>query len=106
MRQVCRRHPRVELAIIDLFKVRSDYKSIQNAKIEMSMPAEAVTIKVMGSIVWSKEVYDEQGRTVALGIRFEQMSPQLSGLLIVFANLLNTSSSHSAASGDIAAKPR
>jgi len=156
MRQVCRRHPRVELAIIDLFKVRSEkenmealrsvrkanrhhlplkmnlkiwpgsaghyglildglcrdisvdglcivldakyanvssiYKSIQNAKIEMSMPAEAVTIKVLGSIVWSKDVYDEQGRTVALGIRFEQMSPQMSGLLMVFANLLNTSS--------------
>jgi CRP-like cAMP-binding protein len=156
MRQVCRRHPRIELAIIDLFKVRSEredmealrsvrkadrhrlplkmnlkiwpgsaghyglildglcrdisvdgmcivldakyanvssiYKSIQNAKIEMSMPSEAVTIKVLGSIVWSEEVYDEQGRTVALGIRFEEMSPQMSGLLMVFANLLNTNS--------------
>ncbi|MBT8331184.1 MAG: cyclic nucleotide-binding domain-containing protein [Deltaproteobacteria bacterium] len=156
MRQICRRHPRVELAIIDLFKVRSEkedmaalrsvrkadrhrlphkmnlkiwpgsadhyglildghcrdisidgvcivldakyanvssiYKSIQNAKIEMSMPSEALTIKVLGSIVWSKEVYDEQGKTVALGIRFEQMSPQMSGLLMVFANLLNTRS--------------
>ena len=156
MRQVCRRHPRIELAIINLFKVRSEkenllslqsvrkadrhrlplkmnlkiwpgsaghyglildgfcrdisvdgmcivldakyanvssiYKSIQNAKIEMSMPSEAVTIKVLGSIVWSKEVYDEQGRTIALGIRFEEMSPQMSGLLMVFANLLDTSS--------------
>ncbi len=156
MRQICRRHPRVELAIIDLFKVRSEkegmealrsvrkadrhrlplkmnlkiwpgsadhyglildghcrdisvdgvcivldakyanvssiYKSIQNAKIEMSMPSEALTIKVLGSIAWSKEVYDEQGRTVALGIRFEQMSPQMSGLLMIFANLLNTRS--------------
>jgi CRP-like cAMP-binding protein len=156
MRQVCRRHPRIELAIIDLYKVRaakedmealrsvrkadrhclplkmnlkiwpgsdshyglildglcrdisidgmcivldpkyanvsSVYKSIQNAKIEMALPSEAVTIKVLGSIVWSKEVYDEQGRTVALGIRFEEMSPQMSGLLMVFANLLNTSS--------------
>ena len=156
LRQVCRRHPRIELAIINLFKVRSEkenllslqsvrkadrhrlplkmnlkiwpgsaghyglildgfcrdisvdgmcivldakyanvssiYKSIQNAKIEMSMPSEAVTIKVLGSIVWSKEVYDEQGRTIALGIRFEEMSPQMSGLLMVFANLLDTSS--------------
>jgi hypothetical protein len=58
----------------------------------MALPSEAVTIKVLGSIVWSKEVYDEQGRTVALGIRFEEMSPQMSGLLMVFANLLNTSS--------------
>lgn len=54
--------------------------------------SEAVTIKVLGSIVWSKEVYDENGKTIALGIRFEEMSPQMSGLLMVFANLLNTSS--------------
>ncbi len=155
LRQVCRRHPRIELAIIDLFKVRSEkedmealrsvrradrhqlplkmnlkiwpgtaghyglildglcrdisvdgmcivldakyanvssiYKSIQNAKIEISMPSEAMTINVLGSIVWSRDVYDEQHRTVALGIRFEEMSPQMSGLLMVFANLLNTS---------------
>lgn len=155
LRRVCRRHPRIELAIIDLFKVRSEkedikdlrsvrkanrhrlplkmnlkiwpgsaghyglildglcrdisvdgmcivldakyanvssiYKSIQNAKIEISMPAEAVTINVSGSIAWSKEVYEAQERTVALGIRFEEMSPQMSGLLMVFANQLNRS---------------
>ena len=156
LRQVCRRHPRLELAIIDLFKVRSEkedmetlravrrtnrqklpfqmnlkiwpgadghyglildglcrdisvdgmcivldakyanvpsmFKSIQNAKIEISMPSEAMTINVLGSIVWSKEVYIDQERTFALGIRFEEMSPQMSGLLLVFANLINKSS--------------
>ncbi len=156
LRQVCRRHPRLELAIIDLFKVRSEkeepetlravrradrqklpvqmnlkiwpgtgghyglildglcrdisvdgmcivleskyanvpsmFKSIQNAKIEISMPAEAMTINVLGSIVWSKEVNDGQDRTFALGIRFEEMSPQMSGLLVVFANLMNKTS--------------
>ncbi len=156
LRQVCRKHPKIELALIDLFKVRSEkqdiealravrkadrhklpikmnlkiwpgtaghyglildglcrdisidgmcivldakyanvssiYKSIQNAKIEMSMPSEAMTINVLGSIAWSKEIFDEQQqRTVALGIRFEEMSPQMSGLLMVFANLLNES---------------
>ena len=156
LRQVCRKHPRMELALIDLFRVRSEkedlealrsvrkadrhklpikmnlkiwpgsaghyglildglcrdisvdgmcivldakyanvssiYKSIQNAKIEMSMPSEAMTVNVLGSIAWSKEIYNEQQqRTVALGIRFEQMSPQMSGLLMVFANLLNDS---------------
>ncbi len=155
LQQVCRRHPRFELAIIDLFKVRSEkedmetlravrradrqklpvqmnlkiwpgtddhyglildglcrdisvdgmcivldtryanmpymFQRIQNAKIEISMPSEAMTINVLGSIVWSKEVYDEQGRTFALGIRFEEMSPQMSGLLVVFANLMNKS---------------
>ncbi len=157
LRQVCQRHPRAELAIIDLFRVRSEkedmealrsvrradrhklplkmnlkiwpgtaghyglildglcrdisldgmcivldakyanvsfiYKSIQNSKIEISMPSEAMSINVMGSIAWSKEVYDDQQRTVALGIRFEEMSPQMSGLLMVFANLLKSGES-------------
>ena len=69
--------------------VPSIYKNIKNAKIEISMPSQALTIKVLGSIVWSNEVYHEEQRTMALGIRFEEMSPQMSGLLVVFANVLN-----------------
>jgi len=72
--------------------VSSIYKNIKNAKIEISMPSKAMTINVLGSIVWSNEVYHEEQRTVALGIRFEEMSPQMSGLLVVFANTLNQTS--------------
>jgi hypothetical protein len=68
------------------------YKNIKNAKIEISMPSEAMTINVLGSIVWSNEVYHEEQPTVALGIRFEEMSPQMSGMLVVFANTLNQTS--------------
>jgi CRP-like cAMP-binding protein len=153
---MCQRHARIELAIIDLFKVRSNkeevealravrkanrhklpvkmnlkiwpgtagyyglildgksrdisvdgmcivldakyanvptiYKNIKNAKIEISMPSEAMTVNVLGSIVWSHEVYQEEQRSMALGIRFEEMSPQMSGLLVVFANTLNQTS--------------
>ena len=53
------------------------------------MPSGAMTINVVGSIVWSNEVYYDKQRTMALGIRFEEMSPQTSGLLVVFANMLN-----------------
>ena len=151
--QLCRRHNPIELAIIDLLKVRSNqdkvevrravrkadrhklpvkthlkiwpgtagyyglildgtsrdisvdgmcivldakhadvpsiYKSIKNAKIEISLPSEAMTVNVLGSIVWSNEVYQKEQRSLALGIRFEEMSPQMSGMLVVFANMLN-----------------
>jgi hypothetical protein len=154
LRQICRRHPCIELALIDLFKVRSEkegievfrsvrradrhklplkmnlkiwpgtgghyglildgrcrdisvdgmcivldakyanvssiYKSIENAKIEISLQSEAMTINVLGVIAWSQEIIEAQQQTVALGIRFEEMSPQMSGLLMVFANLLNS----------------
>ena len=69
--------------------VSSIYKSIENAKIEISLQSEAMTINVLGVIAWSREIIVEQQQTVALGIRFEEMSPQMSGLLMVFANLLN-----------------
>ena len=72
--------------------VPSIYKNIKNAKIEISMPSEAMTVNVVGSIVWSNEVYQEEQRTVSLGIRFEEMSPQMSGMLVVFANILNKTS--------------
>jgi hypothetical protein len=51
-----------------------------------------MTLNVLGSIVWSNEVYQDEQRTMALGIRFEEMSPQMSGLLVVFANTLNQTS--------------
>jgi CRP-like cAMP-binding protein len=65
------------------------YKSIKNAKIEISLPGEAMTINVTGTIVWNKEVVFEGAKTVALGIQFEEMSPKLSGLLVVFADMLS-----------------
>lgn len=65
------------------------YKSIKNAKIEISLPGEALTISVTAAIAWSKEVYHEGEKTVALGIEFEDMSPKLSGLLVVFADILS-----------------
>lgn len=68
------------------------YKSIKNARIEISLPSEALTINVSGAIVWNKEVYFRGERTVALGIQFEDMSPKLSGLLVVFADMLSDKS--------------
>ena len=69
--------------------VPSIYKSIKNARIEISLPSGAMTVNVLGSIVWSNEVYQKEQRSLALGIRFEEMSPQMSGMLVVFANMLN-----------------
>jgi hypothetical protein len=68
------------------------YKSIKNARIEISLPGEALTINVSGAIVWNKEVYYQGQQTVALGIQFEDMSPKLSGLLVVFADILSDDS--------------
>lgn len=56
--------------------------------ISMSPPSDAMTLNVKGVIVWSRMITTETEYSRALGIQFNQMSPNLSGLLLVFADNL------------------
>jgi hypothetical protein len=67
------------------------YRDIKNCRIQISMVSEAMTISVLGKIVWSKEVVFEGEKSVALGIQYQNMTPKLSGLVVVFADLLKGS---------------
>ena len=69
----------------------SVYEQFQNAQIQISLPSEALTISVSGNIVWSNEVKYEGEKTVALGIQFDEMTPKLSGMLVVFADIIRDS---------------
>lgn len=68
--------------------VPSMYQDIKNVHIQMSMPGDAMRISVAGQIVWSKQLDAGDKKTVALGIQYKNMTPKLSGLLVVFADLL------------------
>jgi len=48
-----------------------------------------MSVSVSGKIVWCKEVAVEAEKTVALGIQYLNMAPKLSGLLVVFADILH-----------------
>lgn len=63
--------------------------ALSNADIQINIPGEVMTLNVSGSVVWSREVSFEDQKTVALGIRFKNMTPKLSGMLVVFADMLN-----------------
>lgn len=73
--------------------VPSMYQDIKNARIQISMPGDAMTISVVGKIVWRKQVSAEDQKTVALGIQYQNMTPKLSGLLVVLADILHESES-------------
>ena len=64
--------------------------ALSNADIQVCIPGEVMTLNVSGSVVWSREVSFEDQITVALGIRFKDMAPKLSGMLVVFADMLNS----------------
>jgi c-di-GMP-binding flagellar brake protein YcgR len=54
----------------------------------MSPPNDAMALNIKGSIVWSQLIATEAEDSQALGIEFNTMSPNLSGLLLVFADNL------------------
>ncbi len=66
--------------------ISSIYKNVKTAKIEMSLPKEELTLKVSGSIVWSREFRWKKRKIVALGFQFNDMSPKFRGLFFMMAN--------------------
>ncbi len=57
-------------------------------KIRVSFPGETMELKVLGNIVWRHQIHFNGRKTLALGIRFEEDSPKLRGMLFMFANSL------------------
>jgi hypothetical protein len=70
-------------------KTRLVRDQIKNARIEVSLPSEAMTMNVRGTIVWHRDVTLKGEKTIALGIQFDEMSPQLRGMLVAFADILS-----------------
>lgn len=75
--------------------LNSEYRSIpafedcvKNAGVQISLPNEELSLNVKGTVIWSREIDIEEESTVALGIRFQEMSPKARGMLLGFANSL------------------
>ena len=69
-------------------KVVSIAKNIKDAGVTIFMPGGGFTLNVSGSVVWSRGVISNGKRTLALGIQFKGMTPKVSGMLVVFADML------------------
>ena len=61
-------------------------KSIKNASVQVSLPADAMALNVSGNIIWSREVQLDDEKTFLLGIKFMKMAPKLKGMMITFAD--------------------
>jgi hypothetical protein len=53
------------------------------------MSIEALKLKVSGKIVWTQKIHVDGKQTLALGIKFDEMSPKFQGMLFAFADNLN-----------------
>jgi CRP-like cAMP-binding protein len=65
-------------------------ETADRSKIRVSFPGETMELKVWGNIKWRHEIHFNGRKTLALGIRFQEDSPKLRGMLFMFANSLGT----------------
>ena len=65
--------------------VTSFSKTIKNSEIKINFSVEGLELKVSGKIAWTQETIDRGKKTLALGIKFLDLSPKLRGMLFVFA---------------------
>jgi hypothetical protein len=68
--------------------IASFHKSTKDAKVKISMSIEALKLKVSGNIVWTQKIHVNGKQTLALGIKFDEMSPKFQGMLFAFADNL------------------
>jgi hypothetical protein len=63
-------------------------ETANNSPIRVNFPGRTMELKVLGNIVWRHQIHFNGHKTLALGIRFEEDSPKLRGMLFMFANSL------------------
>ena len=63
-------------------------ETADSSKIRVNFPGETMELKVWGNIKWRHEIHFNGRKTLALGIRFQEDSPKLRGMLFMFANSL------------------
>lgn len=66
-------------------------QSLTNAEVQVCFPTESMTLNVLGNIVWNRKVSFEGENTLALGVQFKDMTPRMSGMLVVFADMIYNS---------------
>ncbi|MBE9544505.1 MAG: cyclic nucleotide-binding domain-containing protein [Proteobacteria bacterium] len=63
-------------------------ETADNSQIRVNFPGETMELKVLGNIMWRHQIHFNGHKTLAMGIRFEEDSPKLRGMLFMFANSL------------------
>lgn len=60
----------------------------RETNIIISMPDQSLSISVRGFVVWRRTFTREEAEVELVGVRFHEMPPKLSGILVVFATAL------------------
>jgi len=75
-----------EISLNSSSEISSFENSIKNAKVQVNFLIEDLKVCIPGKIAWLSQVSHEGRKTIALGIQFDEMSPKLKGILMMFFN--------------------
>jgi len=75
-----------EISLSSSSEISSFEDGIKNAKVQVNFLIEDLKVSIPGKIAWLSQVSHEGRKTIALGIQFDEMSPKLKGLLMMFFN--------------------
>ena len=64
--------------------ISSYRKTLLNTRARIGLPGDKLSLKIAGRVAWCRPVCMHQERTLAVGIRFEDMSPKLRGMFFGF----------------------
>jgi hypothetical protein len=80
--------------ILDLNQIRnrvdisSFHSSLKNAKVRVDITKEACSLLFSGRIAWCRDILHEGAKTIAIGVKFSDMSPRAQGFLFALINSL------------------
>ncbi len=60
--------------------------SLKLSKVQVNFTVEELKVSIPGTIVWIDTVSNGRKKSVALGIKFDKMSPKLRGIMMMFFN--------------------
>lgn len=63
-------------------------KNHNKNKVRISFPGDTMELRVAGDIVWHHQIHFNGNKTLAVGIQFEDDTPKMRGLLLMFAKSL------------------
>ena len=75
-----------EISLNSSSEISSFEDGIKNAKVQVNFLIEDLKVSIPGKIAWLSQVSHEGRKTIALGIQFDEMSPKLKGILMMFFN--------------------
>ena len=78
-----------ELSISSANETQSFNKWLANSNVLVNFKIEDLEVKIPGKIKWSKPVIDRGLKTLAVGVKFTEVSPMLKGLTLSIISCIN-----------------